>query len=77
MRLFAGMIFFALATGPCRAEPVLKQEPAMGALKEGQRVLVDDGSCGAGKLKEVTGGNHVLVGGNKRIVRTRRCIDKK
>jgi hypothetical protein len=55
---------------------VLKKEPPMGALREGQVVLVDDGSCPAGQIKEVTGGNHVAAGGFKRIVRTRRCIPR-
>ena len=46
----------------------------MGALKEGQRVLVDDGSCPKGQIKEVIGGNHTEVGGNKQVRRIRRCI---
>ena len=58
------------------AEQVLKREPPMGALREGQRVLVDDGSCGPGKIKLVIGGNHVKVGGSKDIVRERRCISR-
>jgi len=58
------------------AATVLKTEPPMGALKEGQRVLVDDGSCGAGQIKEVIGGNHIKAGGTKDIVRERRCIPK-
>lgn len=48
----------------------------MGALKEGQRVLVDDGSCPAGQIKEVIGGNHIKAGGYKRIERQRRCIPR-
>jgi hypothetical protein len=52
----------------------LHREPPMGGLKEGQRVLVDDGTCGPGKIKEVIGGNHVTVGGTKQLVRQRRCI---
>ena len=52
----------------------LKAEPPMGALREGQRVLVDDGSCPAGKIKEVVGGNHIKAGGTKVMERTRRCI---
>ena len=52
----------------------LKKEPAMGALREGQRVLVDDGSCPKGQIKEVIGGNHVKVGGTKQTERQRRCI---
>jgi hypothetical protein len=54
----------------------LKHEPQMGALREGERVLVDDGKCPSGQIKEVIGGNHVKVGGTKRIERTRRCIPK-
>ena len=55
----------------------LKREPAMGALREGQRVLVDDGTCPKGQIKEVIGGNHTSVGGNKQIVRTRSCIRRR
>jgi hypothetical protein len=48
----------------------------MGALKEGQVVLVDDGSCPAGQIKKVIGGNHTKVGGFKNIVRERSCIPR-
>lgn len=54
----------------------LKHEPKMGALMEGERVLVDDGSCPPGQIKEVIGGNHVKVGGTKHIERIRHCISK-
>lgn len=64
------------AAAPLGAATVLKAEPPMGALREGERVLVDDGSCGAGQIKEVIGGNHVKAGGTKQIVRERRCIPK-
>ena len=68
--ILMGMLLFMLP-GEART---LKQEPPMGALKYGQRVLVDDGSCPAGQIKEVIGGNHVQAGGTGHIVRTRRCI---
>jgi Family of unknown function (DUF6719) len=55
---------------------ILKREPPMGHLREGQRVLVDDGTCPPGKIKEVIGGNHVKVGGTKHIERTHRCIPR-
>jgi hypothetical protein len=55
---------------------ILKQEPRMGALMEGEWVLVDDGSCPPGQIKEVIGGNHVKVGGTKHIERMRHCISK-
>ena len=56
-----------------RAE-MLKREPPMGKLKEGQVVLVDDGSCPKGQIKRVVGGNHVKVGGSKLIERVRTCV---
>jgi hypothetical protein len=56
------------------AAQIVKREPAMGAMTEGQRVLVDDGSCPKGQIKEVIGGNHTKVGGKKKLERTRRCI---
>lgn len=70
--ILMGMLLFMLP-GEART---LKHEPPMGALKYGQRVLVDDGSCPAGQIKEVIGGNHVQAGGTGHIVRTRRCIPR-
>ena len=73
--LIAGI--FAVACGTPSIAQTLTREPEMGTLREGQRVLVDDGSCPAGKIKEVIGGNHVEVGGTKRVKRIRRCITKR
>ncbi len=56
---------------------VLKREPAMGKLKLGQRVLVDDGRCPAGQVMEVIGGDHVKAGGTQQIERKRRCIARR
>jgi hypothetical protein len=53
---------------------VLKEEPARRALKSGQVVLVDDGSCPAGQLKELTGGKGE---GEGSVRRTPRCVPKK
>jgi hypothetical protein len=58
------------------AATIVKSEPPMGALKEGQAVLVDDGSCPAGQIKKVVGGNHVKVGGWKNVERERSCIPR-
>ncbi len=58
------------------AQQVVRCEPPMGAVNEGQRVLVDDGSCGSGQIKEVMGGNQFKAGGYKNIVRERRCIPR-
>jgi uncharacterized protein DUF6719 len=59
---------------PFRKAEILKKEPIMGALKEGQVVYVDDGTCPVGQVKKVIGGNHVKVGGTKHIERTRTCM---
>jgi hypothetical protein len=55
---------------------VVKQEPFDGQMVPGAVILVDDGSCGKGKIKEVTGGE---IGAMNPRPRTRRCIpsDKK
>ena len=69
------VIAVALAiAGPALGQPVLKSEPPMGALREGQRVLVDNGSCPQGQILELIGGNHVEAGGRLQIRRIRRCI---
>jgi hypothetical protein len=61
------------------AAAVLKQEPAEGKLRAGQTVLVDDGTCPPGQIKQVTGGNNMssgqYVGGG--ASRQKRCIDRK
>ena len=58
------------------AVSALKEEPPMWQLREGQTVLVDDGSCPAGQIKQIIGGNHVKAGGTKHILRTYKCIPK-
>lgn len=54
----------------------LKREPPMGALKPGQVVQVDDGSCPTGEIKRVVGGDHVKVGGRYQIERQRSCVKR-
>lgn len=65
--IFCSAIFFA---GSLHAQ-ILKKEPPRGAIKEGQRVLVDDGTCPKGQIKELIGGND-----NKNIKRQTRCIPR-
>jgi hypothetical protein len=52
----------------------VKQEPPMGAMREGQVLLVDGGSCPTGQIKRVVGGNHTKLGGTKQVVRTISCV---
>ena len=45
------------------AEPkMLTQEPGPGKLRSGETVLVDDGSCPANQIKQITGGSDRVVG---------------
>jgi hypothetical protein len=55
---------------------VVKQEPFDGQMLPGAVILVDDGTCGKGRIKEVTGGE---IGAMNPRPRSRRCIarDKK
>ena len=46
------MAMFLAAMGSCNAQTVLKQEPTM--MNRGTVVLVDDGSCPRGQIKQVT-----------------------
>jgi hypothetical protein len=41
-------------------------------LRLGQRVLVDDGSCPAGQIKEVSGAQMTTSG----VIRTRKCVPR-
>ena len=76
IEILAAGVLFAGALATANAAQVLKQEPPMGKLREGQRVLVDNGKCPAGQILEVTGGNHIKVGGKKQIERSRRCVPR-
>ena len=74
MKTIAIALLLAALPTFAMAQPVLKKEPASQALKSGKVVLVDDGSCPAGQIKEVTGGKGEGEGG---IKRSRRCVPKK
>lgn len=62
-----------LALSSSDAQVVVKQEPFEGQMVPGGIVLVDDGTCGKGKFKEVTGGE---IGAMNPRPRTRRCIPR-
>lgn len=44
-----------LALGLVGCQSIMKTEPKAGSLPTGQRVLVDDGTCPQGQVKQVTG----------------------
>jgi len=68
----AAAVFAILAMAQAAAaQTVVKQEPPSGSLRRGQIFLVDDGSCPAGQIKEVSAG----AGTESR--RTRRCVPRR
>jgi len=66
----AALALLALADGAC-AEIVSREQDIVD-LRLGQRVMVDDGSCPAGQIKEVQGSQMTTSG----IVRTRKCVPR-
>ncbi len=56
---------------PAAAE-VVGREQDIFDLRLGQRVMVDDGSCPAGQIKEVSGATLSPTG----IVRVRKCVPR-
>jgi hypothetical protein len=66
--LLGGFALLALAT-PAMADQVSREQDIVG-LRLGQRVLVDDGSCPAGEIKEVSGARMTESG----ILAARKCV---
>jgi hypothetical protein len=66
----ASLALWLLAT-PAIAQQV-SREQAIVDLRLGQRVLVDDGSCPAGQIKEVLGSQMTASG----VLRTRKCVPR-
>lgn len=72
MKIIIAAFLLAAASQAAMAQTVLKQEPAPGALRHGHNVLVDDGSCPAGKIKLISAGKD-----DAGVKRTRSCFPKK
>jgi hypothetical protein len=66
--LIAGMLGFA--TGALAH--TVSRERDIGDLRLGQKVMVDDGSCPAGQIKEVQGSQMTASG----VLRTSKCIPR-
>jgi len=62
------------ASSPTPVPGAVREEPPPGALRAGERVLVDDGTCPPDQIKEVTGGRNITATNRDRTARTRRCI---
>ena len=70
LALPAGLILWLLAP-PAAAEQASREQD-IADLRLGQRVLVDDGSCPQGQIKEVSGSQMTASG----VMRTRKCIPR-
>jgi hypothetical protein len=72
------LVILVVAMAPCVAAadsfPVLKHDPPAGSLASGQHVLVDDGSCPKGEIKEIVGGNNAGSGHHGTAPRITHCI---
>ena len=68
--VFSALLVLGLA-GPAAAEQVAREQDIVD-LRLGQRVMVDDGSCPAGQIKEVTGVKMTTSG----IARARKCVPR-
>ena len=54
-----------------RAEQVAREQD-IANLRLGQRIKVDDGTCPAGQIKQVSGARMVAAG----VVHTRKCVPR-
>ena len=61
-----------LLTSPAIAQQVVGNERNIVDIRLGQRILVDDGTCPAGQIKEVSGSQMTESG----VLRTRKCIPR-
>ena len=68
--LAAAVALCALAP-PARAEQVAREQDIVN-LRLGQRIQVDDGSCPAGQIKEVSGAQMTAAG----VVPARKCVQR-
>lgn len=57
---------------PARADMVARESDITG-IRLGQHILVDDGSCPTGQIKEIAGTKLTAQG----VAMTRKCIDRK
>ena len=60
-------------SAPARAQqPIVSREQDIVDIRLGQKVMVDDGSCPAGQIKEVQGAQMTTSG----VLRTRKCVPR-
>ena len=74
MRAIPYIAAFALLAfaAPAFAQQSVMREGDIIDLRLGQRVLVDDGSCPAGQIKEVSGAKMTQAG----VIATKKCVPR-
>jgi hypothetical protein len=70
--LTGALIATALFCSTSALAQTVSREQDIGDIRLGQRVMVDDGSCPAGQIKEVQGAQMTASG----VLRTRKCIPR-
>jgi hypothetical protein len=68
----AGSIAMVSSTPVVSAQQQVSREQDIGNLRLGQRVHVDDGTCPAGQVKEVSGAKMMASG----VVGVRKCVPR-
>lgn len=68
--IFCALLLLGFAT-PAMAQQVAREQD-IADLRLGQRILVDDGSCLAGQIKEVTGVKLTTTG----VARAHKCVPR-
>jgi Family of unknown function (DUF6719) len=70
-RLLLACLMLLALVRPAAAQQVAREQD-IADLRLGQRIMVDDGSCPAGQIKEVTGVKLTSSG----VSRARRCVPR-
>jgi hypothetical protein len=68
--VFSALLLLGFAA-PALAQQVAREQDIID-LRLGQRIMVDDGSCPAGQIKEVTGVKLTTTG----VARARKCVPR-
>ena len=71
-RIFFLVLLTSGALSAQASAQVVSREQDIADLRLGQRVMVDDGSCPAGQIKEVSGSTMTANG----VVRVHKCIPR-
>jgi uncharacterized protein DUF6719 len=69
---FALLGSLTLSTAAWAQQSIVSREQDIADLRLGQKVMVDDGSCPAGQIKEVQGAQMTASG----VLRTRKCVPR-